>query len=700
MYFLKTIGEIVEWAWVPGNAILPFEGGHQFEDLPVLRRRGKQKEKDYKYMVNLSIPFKSLKQSYCDHYFEYQFCFWQIPKSLLTAWKLSVEQAEYQLAARQKNSESVLPESINGDEHVPSPVPSENAQEALPRSADPGPTPSPNIVPAHNKHHCNKNSTVQSNKSNVCKKKKKCLSDIFGHIVGSSKESSAVSTLADKFHTTTHALREEPKDSPYADLDSVPILHRPKRTATSPIRDAKNRKEPCSAKAKTKLTEKAKDCSSILKKKSTETNPKHSLGTCKKLSRSSTEKHSINFPASCGLMTRALKTEEDADLIDALTTSQVSTAAHVANALGNTPIKTEPFPHWECPSSASSPTNHSSPKRRARKPDKRLIRNGSLIQFTSVGSSGSTEKPVRIKTEAVVPDLVLAFPSPSLPSVDAFHDVKELMFKSLANEDSSTSELTAFRPDVNYKFSTFLMLLKDIHDTREKEGKPLTIPSSPVLIKEEPLVIPASTGARALNGSCDGFTQSIKTENGQSEKSTTPHNSAVKTKNRTKALMSADTYKCKDLSVRSHTGSSDKQRRKQKLPAKLKLSIPGLSSDLADLAYGREFVSGHADLADPGSGSPVTTDSLVPYFGKNSESTVAPKKRWKLVKYAAENKDEVSADISGAFAAGTAEDLDLGVEKQAENDSNCSESSSTAGRTQTADVNINSKMIKKVICIF
>lgn len=52
MYYLETLGEIVERAWVPGNAVLPFEGGHQFEELPVLRRRGKQKEKDYKYTVN------------------------------------------------------------------------------------------------------------------------------------------------------------------------------------------------------------------------------------------------------------------------------------------------------------------------------------------------------------------------------------------------------------------------------------------------------------------------------------------------------------------------------------------------------------------------------------------------------------------------------------------------------------------------
>ncbi|XP_030000928.1 LOW QUALITY PROTEIN: histone-lysine N-methyltransferase, H3 lysine-36 and H4 lysine-20 specific-like [Sphaeramia orbicularis] len=85
-------------------------------------------------------------------------------------------------------------------------------------------------------------------------------------------------------------------------------------------------------------------------------------------------------------------------------------------------------------------------------------------------------------------------PPSSLSPMDAFQDVTELMFKSLVKEDSTDSEAKVFRPDSNYKFSTFLMLLKDMHDTREKEGKPLTLPPSPVLIKEEPLVIPTSTG--------------------------------------------------------------------------------------------------------------------------------------------------------------------------------------------------------------
>uniref|UniRef100_A0A8C9XS07 Histone-lysine N-methyltransferase, H3 lysine-36 specific n=1 Tax=Sander lucioperca TaxID=283035 RepID=A0A8C9XS07_SANLU len=557
MYFLETIGEIVEGAWVPGNAILSFEGGHQFEDLPVLRRRGKQKEKNYKYTI---------------------------PKSLLTAWKVSVAEAEVMLPDRQRNTESVLSISVNGEERVPSPLPTEKPQEAPSVSVDPGRSPSPSMAPNGNKHNLIKNSAaVQSNKSKT----------------------------SDQFHTTTRALKDEPKDSPYADLDSVPILHRPKRTAVSAIQDIDRlfRKEQGSTKAKTKFTEKVnhstdpRESSSILTNKLTskDTNSEQSLGSCSELSYSSTEKHSMNLPASSRLMTRALKAEEETDLKDALATSQISTKALTDECLDNTPtdapIKTERSPHLESPitiSNASSSTNHSSLKRRARKPDKKHIRNGSLIKSNCVDSSAPTAQPVKIKTEN--PDLSsCASPSSSLSPMDPFQDVKELMFKSLVKEDSSDSELINFRPDSNYKFSTFLMLLKDMHDTRQQEGKPLAVPPSPVLIKEEPLVMPTSTEGDLM----------------------------------------------KDFPVRSQIGNSDKQRRKQRIPAKLKLSIPGLSSDLAGLAYGREFVSGHADLADPGCCPPAAADPSASYLNKNSGSAVAPKKRWQMVDGAAENKSEV-----------------------------------------------------------
>lgn len=56
MYFVRTFGEIVDQAWVSGKATYAFEGGQQFEKLPVLRRRGRQKDKGYKYMVMSAIP--------------------------------------------------------------------------------------------------------------------------------------------------------------------------------------------------------------------------------------------------------------------------------------------------------------------------------------------------------------------------------------------------------------------------------------------------------------------------------------------------------------------------------------------------------------------------------------------------------------------------------------------------------------------
>ncbi|XP_054832364.1 histone-lysine N-methyltransferase, H3 lysine-36 specific isoform X2 [Eublepharis macularius] len=50
-YYVEALEEPSERAWVVGKAIVVFEGRHQFEELPVLRRRGKQKEKGYKHKV-------------------------------------------------------------------------------------------------------------------------------------------------------------------------------------------------------------------------------------------------------------------------------------------------------------------------------------------------------------------------------------------------------------------------------------------------------------------------------------------------------------------------------------------------------------------------------------------------------------------------------------------------------------------------
>ncbi|XP_030601999.1 histone-lysine N-methyltransferase, H3 lysine-36 and H4 lysine-20 specific isoform X2 [Archocentrus centrarchus] len=82
--------------------------------------------------------------------------------------------------------------------------------------------------------------------------------------------------------------------------------------------------------------------------------------------------------------------------------------------------------------------------------------------------------------------------SPSSPFsfMNAFKNVEEVSFQSLTNE--SDGKPISFKPDTNYKFSTFLMMLKDLHDTRERDGAPLELEIGPpsAHVKEEPLVMP------------------------------------------------------------------------------------------------------------------------------------------------------------------------------------------------------------------
>lgn len=71
-----------------------------------------------------------------------------------------------------------------------------------------------------------------------------------------------------------------------------------------------------------------------------------------------------------------------------------------------------------------------------------------------------------------------------------FKNVEEVSFQSLTND--SDGKPISFKTDKKYKFSTFLMMLKDLHDTREREGAPLELDVGPpsAHVKEEPLVLP------------------------------------------------------------------------------------------------------------------------------------------------------------------------------------------------------------------
>lgn len=84
--------------------------------------------------------------------------------------------------------------------------------------------------------------------------------------------------------------------------------------------------------------------------------------------------------------------------------------------------------------------------------------------------------------------------SPSPPSpfsfLRAFRNVEEVSFQSLGADRSGKP--ISLKPKPNCKFSTFLMMLKDLHDTRERDGAPLELEIGPpsAHVKEEPLVMP------------------------------------------------------------------------------------------------------------------------------------------------------------------------------------------------------------------
>ncbi|XP_076795094.1 histone-lysine N-methyltransferase, H3 lysine-36 specific isoform X5 [Arvicanthis niloticus] len=93
-YYVEAFGDPSEKAWVAGKAIVMFEGRHQFEELPVLRKRGKQKEKGYRHKV---------------------------PQKILSKWEASVGLAEqYDVPKGSKNQKCVRSSiKLDSEEDMP-----------------------------------------------------------------------------------------------------------------------------------------------------------------------------------------------------------------------------------------------------------------------------------------------------------------------------------------------------------------------------------------------------------------------------------------------------------------------------------------------------------------------------------------------------------------------------------------------------
>ncbi|CDQ91071.1 unnamed protein product [Oncorhynchus mykiss] len=410
---------------------------------------------------------------------------------------------------------------------------------------------------------------------------------------------------------------EDPKDSPYADLDSVPTIVRPKRSEKPAKEDTEKPSEPSQEevekggkKERATPPEKTKDRHVVM------VVPRHSkqkLGSSSELTnKNDRDKQSLHLPASRRLMTRALKAEKETELKEALLASSQNLRDDRLNVHSsddddddvsdNVQIRTESSTSRDSsPDKARSSASHSSPKKQPES-DWKHLHNGSWKNSEDVtpGSSKPVIPSIKVKEENSVSDISSCSSSTSsLSPMDTFQDIKELSFKSLVKEERDSGDSnTNFKPEPNYKFSTFLMLLKDMHDTREKEGKPLTMPPLPDLIKEEPMVIPtAQPPDDPLNAAAGGdwMPAGTKIQNGQHASSPTTKRTPAKPKSKNKPIIKNETYKLEGKTVLAQMVANaveKQQRRKPRPPAKLRATIAGLSPEMADLAWGRSLSLG------------------------------------------------------------------------------------------------------------
>lgn len=79
--------------------------------------------------------------------------------------------------------------------------------------------------------------------------------------------------------------------------------------------------------------------------------------------------------------------------------------------------------------------------------------------------------------------------------MSAFQTPEEVSFQSLTGQ--AGGKPLSFKANKNYKYSTILMMLKDLHDARERDGTPLELQIGPpsAHVKKEPLVMPGEVAA-------------------------------------------------------------------------------------------------------------------------------------------------------------------------------------------------------------
>ncbi|XP_026051463.1 histone-lysine N-methyltransferase, H3 lysine-36 and H4 lysine-20 specific isoform X2 [Carassius auratus] len=495
-YFLKTFGEPEEQAWVPERSTHIFVGGYQFNNLPFVRGSGRQQDENTRH---------------------------SIPKRFVNSWRASVLEAEALLLEKPRATTpcsdltKTIPEGTTNNTENKLSVPVEL----------------PNFSPLTNgtvtqKDHLN---TLPHNQGSKNKKKQRKSST---HL----KKSEEFLYEKDKIM--------EALDSPYSDIDSVPQIRRcPKSTeqiskycavnnqsnSTSSQLTIANDKEVkknvenqgglwfsktgkgqvngglsragiksvnCSF-GKVSCKIKMPDSASMKPKDNHTTGIEH-LST---EARKALDRRVKCLPASSRLMTRALKAMEEAEwmkkqLVNQESASNVETENCVSfsDVMPETTDVDNHVPSQKMPTTARCDLKEDSKSNMRTqlssdllscKDDANVVKSedeASLISQAPVAFHSS-----KCKQERHASDSSSSSTQSLRLKMEDVENMKEITFKSLTNEQSG--QPLSFHPDANYKFSTFLMMLKDMHDSREKDGTTLVIEPLPIneLIKEEPSLI-------------------------------------------------------------------------------------------------------------------------------------------------------------------------------------------------------------------
>uniref|UniRef100_A0A8C1VA02 Histone-lysine N-methyltransferase, H3 lysine-36 specific n=1 Tax=Cyprinus carpio TaxID=7962 RepID=A0A8C1VA02_CYPCA len=449
-YFLKTFGEPEEQAWVPERSTHIFVGGYQFNNLPMVRGSGRQQDKNSRH---------------------------SIPKRFLNSWRASVVEAEALLLEKPRVTtlcsdftKTITEGTTNNTEN----------KESVPVEL-------PNISPLTNgtvaqKEHMN---TLPHNQGSKNKKKQRKSSPHF-------KKSKEFHCERDK---TMEAL-----DSPYSDIDSVPQIRRcPKSTEQISKHGAVNNHKTkgqvngglsragiksvnCSF-GKVSCKIKMSDSISMKPKDNHISGLEHLSTEAKK----ALDRRVKCLPASSRLMTRALKAMEEFETENCVSSSDITMPE-------NTDVDNH-IPSQKMPTTASCDLNEDS------KSNIHTQLSSDLLSFKDDANLVKSEDEASLISQAPVAFHSFKYKqeshasdsssssSPSLRlKMEDVENIKKITFKSLTNEHSQP---LSFHPDANYKFSTLLMVLKDMHDSRDKDGTALAIEPLPVneLVKEEPSLI-------------------------------------------------------------------------------------------------------------------------------------------------------------------------------------------------------------------